>query len=299
MLQSRWRSLVLTLVCVLLLGACKLKPGAKCTGAGLPSCSDPGTALVCTNGVVTAQACRGPKACTSTAQQVQCDNSLSLAGDTCDQPGDVACAVDHKSALECQNGKFAVAETCRGARACGVEGDKISCDNDVADLGDLCRVESDYACTTNKLMALKCVAHKFQELNSCRGKDGCRVFELPEEKKTDFVCDDALAQENDPCDTETEEACSMDKAEILVCKGGHFAKDHACSGGCSFDEKGEKFECAGAAPGAAKAKAPATAKGATAATRAAPATKAAPAAKAALASKAAAKPPPAAAKKAH
>ena len=284
-MYSRWRSLVLTLVCVLLLGACKPKPGAKCTGVGLPSCSDPGTALVCANGVVTAQACRGPKACTSTAQQVQCDNSLSLAGDTCDQPGDVACAVDHKSALECQNGKFAVAETCKGARACGVEGDKISCDNDVAELGDVCRVESDYACTPDKLMALKCVAHKFQELNSCRGKDGCRVFELPEEKKTDFVCDDALAQANDPCDTETEEACSTDKTEILVCKG------------CSFDEKGEKFECGGAAPGAAKAKAPATAKGAAAATRAAPAGKATPAGKAAA--KSAAKPPPAVAKKAH
>jgi len=254
-LHSHLRSFVLTLCGILALVACKPKPGDKCSGAGSPTCSDPATALVCSNGIVTAMPCRGPKACTSSASQVQCDNALALAGDGCDQPGDVACAVDHKSALECQSGKFAVAETCKGARACEIDGDKIACDNDVADLGDPCRVEADYACTSDKLMALKCVGKKFQSLNTCRGKAGCRVFELPEEKKTDFVCDDTLALENDTCDTEGEEACSMDKTELFRCKSTHFVKDHACPGGCSFDDKGERFVCSADVAAAAADKA--------------------------------------------
>jgi len=246
MSHSYLRSLVFALCGALAFAACKPKPGDKCSGAGLPTCSDPATALICLNGTVTALPCRGPKACTSTTSQVSCDNALALAGDSCDQPGDVACSVDHKAALECQNGKFAVAETCKGVRACQVEGNDISCDDDVADLGDPCHTEATYACSTDKLTALKCVNKKFQVLNTCRGKDGCRVFELPEEKKTNFVCDDTLAQENDVCDTDGEEACSMDKTEILHCKSSRFVKDHACTGGCSFDEKGEKFVCASA-----------------------------------------------------
>ena len=243
MLHSRLSSLLLIVGVVFLLEGCKTKPGDKCSGVGLPACADANTALVCSNSLVTALPCRGPKLCTSSASQVVCDNSLALPGDACDQTGDVACAVDRKAALECQNGKFSVAETCKGARGCEVEGDKISCDNDVAELGDVCRVESDYACTADKLMSLKCVAHKFEALNSCRGKDGCRVLELPEEKKTEFVCDDSLAVLADPCDTDGELACSMDKSALLRCKSGHFSKDRLCPKGCSFDAKGEQFVC--------------------------------------------------------
>ena len=285
-MHARLQSVVLALSAVVLFAGCKPKLGDKCSGAGLPTCSDPTTALICESGVVTAMQCRGPKACTSSASQVQCDNSLALAGDGCDAPGDVACGVDHKSALECQGGKFSIAETCKGARGCVVEGDKISCDNDVSDVGDPCRIEADYACTSDKLTALKCVAKKFQSLNTCRGKDGCRVLELPEEQKTEFVCDDSLAQENDSCDTEGEEACSMDKTELFRCKSAHFAKDHPCPGGCSFDEKGETFVCAASATTDAPA--------AKAAVKATPAAKA-------VAKPAAAKPAPkpAVAKKTH
>jgi hypothetical protein len=248
-MDSSWRTLAGLLPLILLFGACKPKPGDKCSGTGSPSCSDPSSALVCANGVVTALPCRGPKACSVSGTTVECDNSLANANDACDQPKDVACAVNLKSALECQNGKFVLAETCKGARGCLVEGDKISCDNDVSDLGDPCQVDGDYACTADKLMALKCTANKFEALNTCRGKDGCKVLELPEEKKTDFVCDDSLAQENDACDTQGEEACNMDKTALFTCKSNHFLKDRPCPGGCSFDEKGERFTClAEAAP---------------------------------------------------
>src|SRR5262249_18917889 len=145
---------------------------------------------------------------------------------------------------ECQNGKFVSAEPCKGSHGCEIDANSIRCDNDVAEVNDACRFDNDYACTADKLMVLKCVGKKFVELNSCRGKNGCRVMELPEEKKTEFVCDDSIAQENDLCDTENEPACSMDKTEVLECKSNHFAKVKACPGGCSFDEKGDRFECA-------------------------------------------------------
>jgi hypothetical protein len=290
-MHSSRRALARILPALLLFTACKAKPGDKCDGNWSPRCADPTSAQVCMSNVVTALPCRGPKACTVSASTVTCDNSLALVNDACDQPNDVACALDHKSALECQNGKFVVAETCKGARGCVVAGDNISCDNDVADLGDPCHTEGDYACTEDKLMALKCTAHKFGALNACRGKDGCRVMELPEEKKTDFVCDDALAQENDVCDTQGEEACSMDKTELLSCKSNHFTKDHACPGGCTFDDKGERFECLVDAAAAASAAKPTTK--ASVAVKAAPVK---PAAKKAAPVKAAAKP---AAKAAH
>jgi hypothetical protein len=291
-MYSSWRTLAILLPAIVFAG-CKPKPGDTCSGNGgaLPSCTDPTSALVCENSVVTALPCRGAKGCTVSSSTVSCDNSLALVNDACDQPNDVACAVDHKSALECQGGKFLLAETCKGARGCVVDGDNISCDNDVADLGDPCQTEGDYACTADKLMALKCAAHKFVALNTCRGKDACKVLELPEEKKTDFVCDDSLAQENDACDTQGEEACSMDKTEIFTCQANHFTKDHACPGGCSFDDKGERFLCA-TAGATSSAAAPTT----VAASAKAAATK--PAAKA-LPSKATAQPVKVAAKPAH
>ncbi len=237
------RTIAGILPAILLLIACKAKPGDKCDASFSPRCGDPSSAQVCVNNVVTTLPCRGPKACTVSASTVSCDNSLANANDACDQPNDVACAVDHKTALECQSNKFVVAETCKGARACTVNADTISCDNDVSDVGDPCHTEGDYACSADKLLALKCTAHKFVTINTCRGKDKCRVMVLPEEKKTDFVCDDSLAQDGDDCDTQGEEACSIDQTELLTCKANKFTKDHACPGGCTFDERKERFRC--------------------------------------------------------
>src|SRR6185437_5012146 len=83
---------------------------------------------------------------------------------------------------------------------------------------------------------------------------GCRVIELPVEKKTEFICDDSLALPNDPCDEEGEHACSMDKKQIYVCKGAQFTLLKACDGpkGCSFDDKAEHFTCDEAKAGTGK-----------------------------------------------
>jgi hypothetical protein len=184
--------------------------------------------------------------CRVSGSAVTCDNSIAELNDGCAQVGDLACTGDHKNALECgKDNKFAVTETCKGPRGCMITGDVIECDNDTSDISDPCRTPGDYACTSDKGMVLRCEDHKMAALNSCRGPKACRIFELPQEKKVDFVCDDSLAEEGDPCDTNGEEACAMNKKGMYVCRSNKFAEYRACSGpaGCTYEERGDKYAC--------------------------------------------------------
>jgi hypothetical protein len=230
---------------LVVLSACNEKVGGKCV-AGQAVCADKTSALTCgSDGKFAPMPCRGSHGCVKTGGTIQCDNSVAQDQDVCNEDNDVACSVDKKAALECHNGKFGVGETCKGIKGCEIKKDKIVCDNDISDPDDPCHFDNDYACTSDKLFVLKCIDHKMKKLNSCRGTKSCRIFELPEEKKVEFVCDDTVAQLNDPCDEEGEHACSMDKKSIFECKSAVFTMLKACNGpkGCSFDAKGEKFEC--------------------------------------------------------
>lgn len=221
------------------------KAGDKCL-ADQELCTDKASALTCgADGKFFARSCRGPAGCVTSGADIDCDDSLAQETDGCDEDGEAACSTDKKSALECASHKFVVGETCKGAGGCTVKGNDISCDNDVSDDGDPCHFDGDYACTTDKLFVLKCTSKKMTKLNSCRGAKGCRVFELPEEKKIDFVCDDSLAQLGDACDEPGEHACSMDKKSLYACKGTKFELVKACTGpkGCTFDDKAEHFDC--------------------------------------------------------
>jgi hypothetical protein len=239
---------------LLLLVGCKPKVGGSCA-AGQSDCADPKTALTCgKDGKYLAMPCRGDKGCVKTGAKAECDNGIAQEKDVCDEENDVACAVDKKAALECHGGTFGVGETCKGPHGCEIKGDKITCDNDISDVDDPCHFEGDYACTSDKLYVLKCIDHKMKKLNSCRGAKSCRVFELPAEHKIEFVCDDTIAQAGDPCDEENEVACTMDKKAILQCHSAVFAALKDCKGpkGCTFDDKGEKFECDPGAGGTGK-----------------------------------------------
>jgi len=279
-MPSRFTRAVVPFIAVLSLAfvGCKPKAGGKCAGSS--TCANPTNGLICVNGTYQAVACRGPKGCAASAGQVTCDNSFATEGDGCTEKGDPACTVDKKNAVECDGTKFVLAETCKGARGCGVNDDKISCDNDVADKDDPCHFDGDYACTSDKLHVLRCVDHKMTELNSCKGPNACRIFELPQEKKIDFVCDDTIADVDDVCDEDKEEACSTDKKSLLHCRQLKFALLRPCPGGCSFDERAKHFSCAGGGGGGTGAGAGggANAKGDAGAPSAKPAGKAAPAA---------------------
>ena len=234
----------MALAAVLVLApGCKKKAGDPCA-QGQGFCSDGTSMLACVKGSLATMPCHGAAGCATTGSTTECDNSVSSVGDICDEIGDYACSADKKNALSCQDNKFAVEETCKGSRGCTLKKDGLYCDNDISDLGDPCHTVGDYACTTDKKLALKCGAdHIMAPLNSCKGAKACRVLELPEDKKVEFVCDDAVADANDPCDENGEEACTTDRKGILKCDKNKFVQESACAGGCSFDANGEKFTC--------------------------------------------------------
>jgi len=241
----RISSLLVAALLLLSVSACKKpKAGDACTGSGA-SCVDPSSALFCSSTALKPMSCRGPAGCKAANNVVTCDDTIAQLGDGCDEENEVACQPDKKAALECHGGVFVVGETCKGPRGCTVDGEKISCDNDVADENDPCHFDGDFACASDKKMVFKCVGKKMTPLNSCRGPKGCRVFELPLEKKVDFSCDDSVANLGDACDESGEHACTMDKTAIMVCTNAKFTALKTCSGpkACSFDERGEKFEC--------------------------------------------------------
>ncbi len=246
------------------LAGCKPQVGGKCN-ANQVACADKTTGLFCgSDGKFATMSCAGPLGCTQNGTEVDCDNSVASNSDGCNTPGDVACATDHKAALECKDGKFSVGSTCKGPGGCKITGDKITCDNDTSDVGDACHFNGDYACTSDKSTVLRCDNNKMVALNSCRGPHACRIIELPQENKVEFACDDSLAQDGDPCDTNGEEACSMDKKSLFTCQSNKFANAKACSGpgGCQYEEKGDRFACdSGGATASAGKTSPAGPKG--------------------------------------
>ncbi len=224
---------------------CKPKQGDKCS-AGQTACVDAKTGLFCgPEGTFRTMTCDGTEGCKPSGPGVTCDNSIAAVNDGCDTPGDAACSADKKNALICTNAVFGVGETCKGPGGCKVSGDTITCDNDISDPGDPCRTNGDYACTSDKRMVLRCDANKMTSLNTCRGPKACGIVPVPAQNKVEFVCDDSVAMEGDACDTNGEEACSMEKKSLYVCVSNKFANPRPCSGpaGCTYDEKFDRYGC--------------------------------------------------------
>lgn len=118
------------------------------------------------------QNCFGERACTMEAKKVTCDNSLANKDDACREEEDYACAMDHKSALVCRQGKFVVASLCKGKKACNVTGDKASgykveCDDSIAQIGDPCDKEGHFACSADEKQIVKCKDKKFVGDDKC------------------------------------------------------------------------------------------------------------------------------------
>jgi hypothetical protein len=228
---------------VLAFAACKPKPGGTCSGSQAV-CTDKASALFCAEGTFATMACRGEKGCAQNGTVVECDESVASEGDACNSPEAIACAPDHKEALRCTNKRFVLDETCKGPTGCKIDGaQKIVCDNDIADVGDPCHFLGDYACTTDRSLVMRCDANKMTPLNTCRGPKQCKILTVPRQDKVEFACDDSVAQEGDACDTNGEEACTMDKKGVLVCKGNKFGSQRPCPGGCTYEEKTDHYTC--------------------------------------------------------
>jgi hypothetical protein len=231
------------LLAVVLAPGCKPKVGSKCSGTSAV-CTDKANALFCAEGVYTAMACRGDKGCAQNGTVVECDESIASEQDACNAPDAIACSPDHKEALRCTNGRFVLDETCKGPTGCKLDAtQRISCDNDIADVNDPCHFIGDYACTTDRSLVLKCEGNKMVPLNTCRGPKQCKIVQAAKGDRVEFLCDDSVAQEGDACDTNGEEACTMDRKGLFVCKGNKFGSQKACVGGCLYDEKADRYAC--------------------------------------------------------
>lgn len=228
---------------VVLSSACKAKPGGKCGGASA-ACTDKANALFCVDDTYAAIPCRGEKGCAQNGAVVDCDESIANEQDVCNAPDAIACTPDHKEALRCTNKRFVLDETCKGPTGCRIDAtQKITCDNDIADVNDPCHFIGDYACTTDRSLVMKCEANKMTPLNTCRGPKQCRIVSVAKQDRVEFLCDDSVAQDGDACDTNGEEACSMDKKGMFVCRGNKFGSLKACAGGCVYEEKTDHYTC--------------------------------------------------------
>ncbi len=105
--------------------------GDPCEKQGTYSCAVDRKARLECNGTALApvSSCRGPEGCRiqHDALRVDCDDSLAVEGDPCDQAKRIACAVDRKSELVCTANKYKKKRECRRSE-CKLEGNELFCD---------------------------------------------------------------------------------------------------------------------------------------------------------------------------
>jgi hypothetical protein len=149
-------------------------------------------------------------------------------GDAC-KPTEIRC-VDPKTELACQKGVF-IAAPCKGPMGCREDGKRLVCDFTGNAEGDTCSTEEDgNAKCIGADRRITCRAGKYA-IDFCRGPLGCSST------GTSVRCDQAKADEGDPCRTTTS-ACSMDGKRVLACSQGRYRVSATCPGesGCSISE---------------------------------------------------------------
>jgi len=234
------RLLVTACLAATLATGCKPKAGAACKLEKTEVCVGDKQALACHEGKWEEMSCKGPAGCNK--KDNVCDQSVADDKDVCNLEGDFLCQTDKKGMLECQRSRWTLAQTCLGERGCTMEAKKVTCDNSIANLGDACREEDDYACTADKKSALVCRQGKFVISSYCRGKNGCRVIG---DKTAGFKveCQDDVAPIGDPCDKEGNYACTPDEKQIVKCVGKKYVADDRCKGKEKCGIRGDLVGC--------------------------------------------------------
>jgi hypothetical protein len=108
--------------------------GDPCGQSGAYACSvDRKTMLLCNGAhLKPASSCGGPAGCQveHDTHRVDCDDSVALEGDPCDQTKRITCSVDHKAELVCTDGRYARKRDCRrtDCRLEGAERSELFCD---------------------------------------------------------------------------------------------------------------------------------------------------------------------------
>jgi hypothetical protein len=137
--------------------------------------------------------------------------------------GQGAC-VDAKSGMYCGSDGTYKAMSCGGEHGCTAAGAKITCDNDIAAVGDGCDTPNDGACTPDHKSLLQCKAEKFTLIDTCKGPGACKIA-------GDMLnCDNDIADIADPCSNKGNFACTSDKGTALRCDDGKYASIQSCRG---------------------------------------------------------------------
>jgi len=224
-MRSRHVAVVLAAVfAVVLVAACKPKPGAKCKKEGETKCVGDKAALVCAGGKWEALPCRGLNGCLINS----CTNEGYLEGEPCTEEGNWNCSVDKKAMFQCSGAHWVKKSDCRGQHGCVANASGANCDMGTGEIGDMCSSdnEGNGACSGDKKSLLVCKAGKMVLDANCRGQHGCR------QTGDKLQCDDSISKVGDPCRGENNPSCSEDKKQLHKCKGGKIVLEKACKGGC-------------------------------------------------------------------
>jgi hypothetical protein len=219
----------LALLLVLSAAACKPKAGASCKLDAKEVCVEDKKALACHDGKWEELTCRGPEGCSKSSGEHVCDQSVADDKEACNLADDFVCSADKKAMLQCQKNRWTLVQNCLGDRACAIEKKRVTCDNSVANLGDVCREEDDYACAPDKKSALVCRGGKFVYASQCKGAKGCKVAG-GQGQPYKVECDDSIAAPGDACEREEHFSCSSDEKSILRCRGKKFELEEKCKG---------------------------------------------------------------------
>jgi len=230
------------LATVVLLASCKPKPGASCKVETKEVCVDEKHALACHDGKWEEMSCRGESGCSKASGEAVCDQSVAEDKDVCNLNDDYVCTADKKAMLQCAKTKWALAQTCLGERGCVMEKKKVTCDNSVANVGDGCREEDDYACAPDKKSAVVCRGGKFVVASLCKGPKACKVSG-GQGQPYKVECDDSVAAAGDACEKEDHYSCSSDEKAILRCRGKKFEVEEKCKGRDKCQVKGGTVGC--------------------------------------------------------
>jgi hypothetical protein len=238
------RRIAITAVCALALAfvACKPKAGASCKLELKEVCIGDKQALACHDGKWEEMSCKGPQGCAKAGSDYACDQTVAEDKDVCNVSDDHLCTADKKSMLECtKQRKWAFVQNCLGTKGCVLEAKKVTCDNSLANTGDDCTEEDDYACSVDGKTALVCRAKKFIVASNCKGKLGCKVSSDKNASKVE--CDDSIAAVGEPCEKEGHYACAPDEKSIVRCVSKKFVQDDKCKGREKCAVKGEQVGC--------------------------------------------------------
>jgi hypothetical protein len=219
----------------LALSACnKPKVGGKCE-VGQAICEGTTTVLACQGGTFMEAQCHGAGGCSKLGTRVTCDDSIADVGDVCleSETENRACSHDKTTSLLCQAGKFKAVQVCRGANACEIKGDFVTCDSSRAIKGDLCTAQGAFACAPDMKSRIVCNNGAFATDRACKGATGCHPL--------DYGCDETVSDVGDPCGISGMAACSSDGDTELICKSGAYFANRSCRRGCRV--AGTKIEC--------------------------------------------------------